>query len=113
MGVLAVDDYFKSPQALVANLALIESTYNVPLVVGEWGDIWDSGDQALMVPEIASIMSSVARLAYVRGFNYWRDIGESQGEGIVDPTTLQLNLAGLQVARWLHVMDGGAGQASP
>jgi hypothetical protein len=110
MGVLAVDDYFKSRQALVGNLASIESTYHVPLVVGEWGDIWDGGDQSAMVPEIDSIMSSVARLAYVQGFNYWRDIGESQGEGIVDPTTLQLNLAGLQVAHWFHVMGGDEGQ---
>jgi hypothetical protein len=113
MGVLAVDDYFKSPQALVANLTLIESTYHAPLVVGEWGDIWDSGDQSLMVPEIDAIMSSVARLDYVQGFNYWRDIGETQGEGIVDPTTLQLNLAGLQVARWLHLMGVVERQAAP
>jgi len=112
MGILAVDDYFKSPRALQANLASIESTYHVPLVVGEWGDIWDGGDQSVMVPEIDSIMSSVARLAYVQGFNYWRDIGESQGEGIVDPTTLQLNLAGLEVSHWFHVMGGDEGQGA-
>jgi hypothetical protein len=110
MGILAVDDYFKSPRGLVANLASIESTYHVPLVLGEWGDIWDGGDQTLMVPEIDSIMSSVAGLAYVEGFNYWRDIGESQGEGIVDPTTLELNSAGLQVAHWFHVMATNEGQ---
>lgn len=104
MGVLAVDDYFQSPAALVANLAQIEATYHVPLVVGEWGDIWDDGNLTLMGPEVNSVLAAVAQLPYVIGFNYWRDIGETQGEGIVDPTTLQLNSAGEAVAYWYSVM---------
>ncbi len=104
MGVLAVDDYLQSPAALVANLAQIEATYHVPLVVGEWGDIWNGGNQALMVPEVKSLLAAVSGLRYVVGFNYFRDLGYSQGEGILSPSTLQLNPSGMVVARWFHLM---------
>ncbi len=107
MGVLSVDDYFQSPAALVANLAQIEATYQVPLVVGEWGDIWDGGNQTLMVPEVNSVMAAVSRLNYVTGFNYFRDIGYSQGEGILNPSTLQLNASGLVVTHWFNLMAPG------
>lgn len=109
MGVLSVDDYFQSPAALVANLAQIEATYQVPVVVGEWGDIWDSGNQTLMVPEVNSVMAAVSRLNYVIGFNYFRDIGYSQGEGILNPSTLQLNASGLVVTHWFNLMAAPVG----
>ncbi len=111
MGVLAVDDYLQSPAALAANLAQIEATYRVPLVVGEWGDIWDGGDQALMAPEVGAVMTAVSQLPYVTGFNYFRDIGYGQGEGILNPSTLQLNASGAMVAHWFHVM--GPVQGAP
>lgn len=113
MGVLAVDDYFQSPAELVANLSQIEATYHVPLMVGEWGDIWDGGDLSLMVPEVDAIMAAVSQLPNVVGFNYWRDIGETQGEGIVDPTTLQLNSAGQVVASWYSVMSASTESDPP
>jgi hypothetical protein len=113
MGVFDVDDYFQSPVALVANLSQIEATYQVPLVLGEWGDIWDGGNQALMVPEINSIMAAVSELNYVVGFNYFRDIGYSQGEGILDPTTMQLNSAGLAVSHWFRAMDAATWGGPP
>ncbi len=104
MGVLAVDDYLQSPAALVANLAQIEATYHVPLVVGEWGDIWNGGNQALMGPEVNSVLAAVSRLHYVVGFNYFRDLGYTQGEGILNPSTLELNSSGLVVAHWFNLM---------
>lgn len=116
MGILDVDDYLQSPAALVANLAQIEATYNVPLVVGEWGDIWDSGNQELMGPEINSIMSAVSQLSYVTGFNYFRDITPPAyygQEGIVDATTLQLNPAGLEVAYWFQMTGAATGGGLP
>ena len=112
MGVLAVDDYLKSPTALVANLNQIESTYRVPIVVGEWGDIWNGGNQALMVAEANATMSAVSHLGYVAGFNYFRDItppGYITQEGIVNSSTLQLNPAGVAVSRWFHLMSPSAG----
>ncbi|HUY98375.1 MAG TPA: hypothetical protein VMW47_12285 [Verrucomicrobiae bacterium] len=103
MGVLDVDDYLQSPAALVANLTRIEGIYHVPLVVGEWGDIWSHGDQRPMVSEIRAVMSAVARLPYVIGFNYWRDTGGQ--ESIVNAITLQLTSAGREVAHWFRMMS--------
>jgi hypothetical protein len=94
MGVFVTDCYFYDVPTMVAHLDVIHNTYNVNVIVGEWGDIWDTNPVAT-TREIGSAMSAVAGLPYIRGFNYWQGYGGSGGEGLIDKGTLRLNDSGL------------------
>jgi len=90
------DCYYKDVPTLVSHLELIHNTYNAPVIVGEWGEIWDT-DPVTVQREVGSAMSAVSTLPYIRGFNYWQGIGGSGGEGLIDKTMLTLNQTGLVV----------------
>jgi hypothetical protein len=98
MGVYAADCYFKSVQSLNEHITQLHNAYHIPVVVGEFGDIWDRGAQPVTAAEVSSAVTTAAGLGYVRGFNYWQAYGGSGGEGLVDKTTLKLNATGLAVA---------------
>ena len=98
MGVYAADCYFKDVPTLKAHLAQLHSSYNVNVVVGEFGDIWDGGAQPSTSNLVTTVATSAGSLGYVHGFNYWQAYGGSGGEGLVDKTTLRLNATGLTVA---------------
>jgi hypothetical protein len=98
MGVYAADCYFQDVPTLTAHLAQLHLDYNVDVVVGEFGDIWDGGAQPTTSTEVTTIATSASSLGYVSGFNYWQAYGGSGGEGLVDKQTLQLNATGLAMA---------------
>jgi hypothetical protein len=98
MGVYDTDCYFQDIPTLSAHLALIHNTYNVNVVVGEWGDIWASGTKPATGLEVTSALTSTSYLTFARGFSYWQAYGGSGGEGLVDKTTLKLNANGRALA---------------
>lgn len=98
MGVFVSDCYERDPAALVSKLEGLHAAYGVPVILGEWGDIWDTGAEPATANEVDAALSAVAASAPdVLGVNYFRDLGGDQGEGIVDGTTLTFNQAGLTV----------------
>jgi hypothetical protein len=97
MGTYNTDCYFRNANEMVSRLAWAHNTYHVPVVVGEWGDIWDGGQQPATAGKLATVMSAVANLPYVSGFNYFQVFSGDQGEGLVDHTTLQLNPTGTEL----------------
>jgi hypothetical protein len=100
MGVYDTDCYFKSASDVVSHLQWVHNRYGVPVVLGEWGDIWDGGNLALLVPEIDSVYSALRQQPYLVGISYWQGYGGNQGEGIVDKTTMTLNAAGARIQYW-------------
>ena len=44
---------------------------------------------------VALMLTAAHALPWVTGFNYWQVYGGGGGESLVDPNTIQLNLAGL------------------
>jgi hypothetical protein len=97
MGVYVTDCYFRDIPSLLSHLDIVHSSYNIDVVVGEWGEIWDT-DQLTTSASISSTLTALRSLSYVRGVNYWQGIGGGGGEGLIDKTTLQLNANGQQVA---------------
>jgi hypothetical protein len=91
MGVYVTDCYFRNPQDMVNGLNVVHNSYHVPVVVGEWGEIWDRGAQPTTSQVTTSVMNALTGLPYVRGLNYWESIGGWGGEGLMDQHTLQTN----------------------
>jgi hypothetical protein len=102
MGVFVTDCYFHDVQTVVSSVQLIHDTYNTPVIVGEWGDIWDDNVQPGTSQEIGSLLTAMHGLPYVTGLNYWQAYGGGGGEGLIDPTTMQLNTSGLAVRSGLY-----------
>ena len=101
MGVFVTDCYKRSPSTLVEKLTALHDAYGVPIILGEWGDIWDGGQEPAMSDEIDQILAAVAALPFVVGVNYWQGYGQTKtGEGIIDRTNLTLNPAGQRVQYW-------------
>jgi hypothetical protein len=97
MGPYVTDCYFKDPTTLVSKLTALHSYYGVPVVLGEWGDIWDGGAEPATAIEVNTVLTALRPLSFLVGVNYFRDWGGNQGEGIVDKSTLLFNAAGGEV----------------
>jgi hypothetical protein len=97
MGIYVTDCYFRSVSDLVSHLDILHNAYHIDVVVGEWGEIWDT-DQLITSASISSTLTAIRSLPYVRGVNYWQGLGGAGGEGLLDKNTLQLNANGQQVA---------------
>jgi hypothetical protein len=101
MGVFVTDCYYREPAVLTAKLTALHAAYGVPIILGEWGDIWDGGHQPAMSAAIDDVCAALASLPFVVGLNYWQGYGESKtGEGIIDRTRLTLNPAGERLRYW-------------
>jgi hypothetical protein len=99
MGVYVTDCYQRTPSTLVSRLTALHDRYGIPVVLGEWGDIWDSG--GAVSQEIDNTFATLRTLPFLAGVNYWQGYGElASGDGLIDHTTLTLNPAGKRIAFW-------------
>ena len=100
MGVYATDCYFPNPSDVMSHLQWLHNRYGIPIVLGEWGDIWDGGVQPAVASRIDSLYSVLHAAPYVIGVSYWQAYGVNTGEGIVDHASLTLNVAGQRIQYW-------------
>lgn len=100
MGVVGVDCYVPSAQTLIRDLKFVHQAYGVPIVLSEWGAIYDGGRQPATANSIASVMQALLDAHFVVGFDYWQSYGGTAGENVVDPMTLGVSQSGRELATW-------------
>ncbi len=101
---VSADLYYATPADMVLHLRVLHDYYRAPIILGEWGDIWDSTpDQA--VQRVNTIYSAVSRLPFVPGVSYFEGVSHrgpvpASNDGLVDPNTLQILPHGQAVGQW-------------
>lgn len=73
---LDVDHYQEDPTLMQSDLTTLWNDYGAPIIIGEWGNIWDS-DPAANASRVDSIYAVFAGMPNIHGVNYWDDIGGS------------------------------------
>lgn len=105
MGVLATDCYDRSAADLQAALTALYAQFGAPVVLGEWGDIWDRGVQPASTNAVSSVFAVLNRLPFVVGFNYWQAAGTIGSEDILDTGRIALTGVGSTVHSLLPQLD--------
>jgi len=109
MEIFATDCYFANVTQVVDHLeSTSEAMLGIPVVLGEWGDIWDDGEEPIMSIRLHLLLYLLSSWNYTQeflGLNYWRDVGESGGEGVLWPignlhTSYYINEAGYILQHW-------------
>jgi len=110
MEIYATDCYFENVTEVVQHLLTVYETFQVPIVLGEWGDIWAATDTdpVTKAVHVNTLFLELANPPWppgtFKGFNYWRDKGDNH-EGALSPLTngtYVLNLAGLVIQHWFR-----------
>ena len=66
-GVVAIDHYARTPEALYSDIKAIHERLNLPVFLEEWGNYWDDAP-------LKPFLDALGRLAdegILTGFNYW------------------------------------------
>jgi hypothetical protein len=100
MGVVGVDCYVPSAALLMKDLTFVHSAYHAPIVLSEWGAIYNNGEQPATSRSIDSIMQALMAAQFVVGFDYWQSYGGTTGENLVDPSTMGVSAAGRTLQQW-------------
>lgn len=66
-GVVAIDHYPQTPDALAADIRAIHAKIGLPVVLEEWGNYWD-GTPLKPFLDVIGVLHTEGTLA---GFNYW------------------------------------------
>lgn len=97
MGTFTTDCYMRSAADLKMRLDFIHKTYGVPVELGEWGEVWDGGQQPVSTDITTSILNTLDAMPYLAGMNYFQSYSGDTGEGLVDHQSLELNQLGRQI----------------
>ncbi|MBV9101570.1 MAG: hypothetical protein JO198_11085 [Candidatus Dormibacteraeota bacterium] len=97
MGVLATDCYDRAAAALGAHLTALYQQFGVPVVLGEWGDIWDRGAQPASNDAVSAVFATLNTLPFVLGFNYWQAAGTIGSEDLLNTQSAALTPVGATV----------------
>lgn len=94
MGNFNTDCYFRDAVELRSRLDWLSATYGVPVEVGEWGEIWDHGEEPVSSDVTRAVLQAISSDPDVVGFNYFQSWSGDTGEGLIDHQTLELNNLG-------------------
>jgi len=100
LGIVSVDCYAESTDRLRQDLEFTHNRYGVPILLGEWGEIWDDGRQPATVNSIRDTFSMLSTLPFLVGVDYWQAYGGTLGENVIDISTLSLSLSGKEIQHW-------------
>lgn len=103
MGVVSTDCYVPTATRLQHDLDTLHQTYGVPIVLSEWGDIWDGAREPETEASVARMLELVVKSPFIAGMGYWQGIGGPGGEGLIGYPTLQITPAGYSLQRWYTV----------
>jgi hypothetical protein len=121
MGIVGVDCYVPTPELMARDLAFVHNTYRAPIILSEWGAIYNDGQQPATAKAIASMMDTLLDAPYLRGIDYWQSYGGLAGDNVVDPTTLRISASGRALESWYtyalslsggHQQSGGPASSS-
>jgi len=93
MGVVSTDCYVADVPGLMQRLAMLHEALGVPLVISEWGDIWDLGREPATSGRLTDVVHALMTTPYILGIDYWQATGW-YGEGVINRSTLQPNQVG-------------------
>ena len=110
MFVFATDCYFENVTETISHLKYVYELYKLPVVLGEWGDIWDNGTEPIMALRVHLLLYYLSlwnNSKQFLGYNYWRDVGEGGGEGVLSgppltfsPGCLKIGISWGNVCLW-------------
>lgn len=96
MGILSIDHYIFDPVQMNTDLDLTIDYYQVPVVIGEWGNTEEADEElnAANVIDIGNVF--ISKGSDIVGSNYWCDIGGSYESLLYDNITPKPNYYALQ-----------------
>ncbi|MBV9526039.1 MAG: hypothetical protein JOZ46_09545 [Candidatus Dormibacteraeota bacterium] len=103
MGIVSTDCYVPSAARLLRDLDTMHETYGSPVVLSEWGDIWDEAREPQTQDSVSQALEAVVKSPFVGGMGYWQGIGGPGGEGLIDYPTLQITSAGYSLQHWYAI----------
>jgi hypothetical protein len=103
MGAVGVDCYVSSAAELAKDLAFVHNAYHAPIVLSEWGAIFNQGKQPATSRSISSALQAVIGSPFVAGFDYWQSYGGTSGENVVEAATLTISASGRELQHWYQV----------
>src|SRR5207237_2617894 len=91
MGVVSTDCYVRDADTLSNYLSAMHAKYAAPIVLSEWGSIWDAGRQPATFRRVDQMFTMLLQLPFVVGMDYWQGVGGPGGEGVIDYPSLTTN----------------------